>query len=101
MLITAKEANNLYKENMKNRANSDITKIQTIMKNIKQRAEKGYCYYEYSATISYAMAKTLFENGFKLFKTNQRNSNKIEELKLDDFNANGLLYVRISWEETE
>ena len=89
MLITAQEAMEIASKAIKR--NNDISKTQTIMKNIKARAEKGLTYFEYQAHINYAIAKTLFENGFRLMK-------KDRELSLEDFkNSVTFYYVKILW----
>ena len=89
--ITAQEANELASKAI--RRNSDFSKTQTIMQKIRDRAIKGLNYFEYYAYINYAIAKTLYENGFKLLK-------KDRELFLEDFQNNATFYsVTISWEQ--
>lgn len=90
--ITSQEANKLASKVI--RRNSDASKIQTIMQKIRARAIKGLNYFEYYAYINYAIAKTLYENGFKLLKNDR-------ELFLEDFQNNATFYsVTISWEQT-
>ena len=94
MLITAQEAKELSAKQAEKRRQGDISKTQTIMKNIKLRAEKGFYYYEYVAHVNYPIAKTLIENGFKLFNRVKSNN----ELSLIDFKDTDIYSVKISWE---
>ena len=88
--ITVQEAKELASKSIMR--SSDISKTQTIMRKIRARAEKGLNYFEYYAYINYAIAKTLYENGFKLLKRDR-------ELSLEDFQNNATFYsVTISWE---
>ena len=91
--ITAQEAKEIANKAISRNRNNDISKTQTIMRDIKARAEKGHTSYEYRAYINYAIAKTLYGNGFKLLE-------KDRELFLEDFQNNTTFYsVIISWEQ--
>lgn len=95
MNITADEARVLMGKSI--RKNTDISKTQTIMKNIKSRAEKGLSYFEYMAHVNYAIAKTLIEKGFKLYR---REEDEIKELTLEDFKNGKTIYsIKIDWSE--
>lgn len=97
-LITAQQAFNEYTKNAKVRISSDISKMNTIMKNIKNRAEKGFNYLDYHATISYAMAKTLTELGYKMYKFS---TDTMPMKTLEDFKGKGLYRIRIDWSSNE
>lgn len=91
-IISAEEAREICKLSIKNNGHNDLTKMATIMKNIKERTKKGNYYVDYHSRITYPMAKTLMENGYIL---RQRRDNKI--LELDDFKLNDSPWVRIFW----
>ena len=96
MIITADEARKLVE--VSNRKNSDISKTQTIMKNIKARATKGLKYFEYMAHVNYAIAKTLIESGFKLY--HRKIGQERRELSIDDFRNDKTYYgIKIEWSE--
>lgn len=89
-MITAKEAKELARAAISR--NSDISKTRTIMRKIRDKATKGSNHFEYYGYINYAIAKTLYENGFKLLE-------KDRELSLEDFQNNATFYsLIISWE---
>ena len=96
MIITAEEARQLVE--VSDRKNNDISKTQTIMKNIKLRATKGFKFFEYMAHVNYPIAKTLIENGFRLYGKNLRENTR--QLALDDFKNDKTYYgIKIEWGE--
>ena len=95
-IISALEAREICKLALKNNGHNDLTKMATIMKNIKERTKKGNYYLDYHPRITYPMAKTLMENGYIL---GQRRDNKI--LDLDNFKLNDIPWVRIFWCDKE
>lgn len=95
-ILSAKEANALTAEAEVTRRYSDISKMATIMKNIKTRIKNGFYYYDYQPSVSYAMAKTLIENGYQL-----KSATRYHELKLEDFKEKSCYQVRISWGEVQ
>lgn len=94
-IITAEQANKLYNEALTTKRISEFTKMATIMKNIKQRSAKGFYYYDYQPCVTYAMAKTLLENGYIL------KSRKSGKLELRDFAEKGYYGTRILWKDEE
>lgn len=94
-IITAEQANKLYNEALATKRISEFTKMATIMKNIKRRSAKGFYYYDYQASITYAMAKTLLENGYIL------KSKKQGKLELKDFAEKGYYGTRVLWKDEE
>ena len=98
-MITAAQAKQLSDKNIKQRHN-DITKTETIMRNIEERAKKGLYYYTYGCRVSYAIAKTLEECGYKLCgyvrgdKEHLIRQLKAEQFKDDNFYA---YRITISW----
>ena len=97
MIIKAEEARKTAEKNMNEKRTSDITKTATIMKNIKARAEKGFYYYDYQASVNYAIAKTLIENGYKLRKFKHGNT----ILSLKNFVDTDFHNVRVEWKQDE
>jgi len=91
--LTAQEARKITKQ-ATTRKVTDVSKLNTIMKNIAKRAEAGFDYYDYSPSISYTMAKSLFNLGFRIFKTK---NNVYKELTIDDFINTKQYGKRISW----
>lgn len=96
-LLKADDAREICKTSPDIRRYSDISKMHTIMKNIKVRAEKGFYYYDYQANTTYAMAKTLIENGYYL-SSSTKPKNK---LNLKDFSEGKHYGVRICWKDLE
>lgn len=82
-LITAEQARNLVAENATKSRYNDISKVQTIMKNIKERAKKGHSHYFYQAHVSKAMAKTLFDFGYQLYGKSWNDKYTIETFPED------------------
>ena len=95
--LTAQEARKLTQQ-ATTRKVTDLSKLNTIMKNITQRANAGFDYYDYQPNISYGMAKSLFNLGFRIFKTNNK---KFSEMTIDDFIDEKQYGKRISWSVEE
>lgn len=93
-MLNATEAMNIAKSNKNARRCNENTKMETIKKNIKKRAEKGYYYYDYQASINYYMAKILIENGYKL---TYKKDDQFKPIPKEDFIKRNLYGVRISW----
>ena len=94
--LSADEIRTITKANLRTRRDSDTTKMITIMKNIKERAGKGFYYLDVPALMSYAMAKFLLEKGYELM--DKRKPDKI--LKLNDFDVeSGNRGIRVSWDD--
>lgn len=79
--LTAQEARRLTQQATTRRV-TDTTKLNTIMKNIAKRANAGFTYYDYQASISYYMAKTLIHLGYRILKIENK---KFNEMEIDEF----------------
>ena len=95
--LTAQEARKLVQQ-ATTRKVTDTSKLNTIMKNIAKRAKAGFDYYDYQPSISYGMAKSLFNLGFRIFRTNNKIFN---EMTIDDFIDGKQYGKRISWSVEE
>lgn len=94
--LSADEIRTITKTNLRARRDTDTTKMITIMKNIKERAGKGFYYSDVPPLMSRAMAKFLIDKGYVLM--DKRKPDKI--LKLTDFDIeSGRRSVRVSWDD--
>lgn len=66
MILSATDAAKIQKTSFRDRKQLELQKMQTIQRNIENRARAGYGYFCYSSLISKAMAKTLIEQGYTL-----------------------------------
>lgn len=92
-LLKAENAFNMAQEYAKDKLNSDISKTQTIMKNIVQRSKNGLFYYDYQASINYAIAKTLTELGYKMYLFRK----DLTSVGLEEFKQKNIRGIRIDW----